>query len=234
MTEMWNTILQTANLMAGIGACASALATGFTVKEMRKQREAAQQPDIFVSDFILQGPFVNLKSCSAAQLSNPKVMLGVSNIGVGAAKRVQIALRCPNGIEVSSALNAALHKAGSHFSVDLNDKQLSVQHCSDIQTEYAVTSYGSITLNYLLPMGQCGEKIRVDSRLSLLAHFIACAVKTYDSPEIDRLLKQLRFPLDVRCQNIENRDLCFPLAMVFHGLLLEHDSQTYTIRFTVE
>lgn len=37
MNEIWNVVMQAASLSAGLGACASALATFFTVREMRKQ-----------------------------------------------------------------------------------------------------------------------------------------------------------------------------------------------------
>lgn len=235
MNEIWNVVMQAASLSAGLGACASALATFFTVREMRKQRETAHKPDLFFSGCILTGPLENLETCAAADLCSPKAKMMVNNIGLGAAKRVEIRLHCPKRADISSSLNATLRNAGCLLSVELDERQIVVlrNHENDAQETYSETSFGSVSLNYILPMGDDAKEIPVDARLLLLVQIMACAIGTYGSREAKQLLQQFCFALSVSYCDSENREVRHDLRITIQDVLLNHDLRTYTARLAV-
>ena len=86
-------------LFASLGACLSALATLWTVREMAKQRKAIFKPELAVARrrFVTRPSFTSKQADwfvnagpSANEQSLEKATLNLANVGLGAAKDVQI------------------------------------------------------------------------------------------------------------------------------------------------
>lgn len=90
------------NVLAGFGACASAIAALFTIRQVKKQREASYQPDIYFG-------FIGLKKLTIKNLSGVEskelcfqlakdnrtiethsILHSIENIGLGTAKDIKI------------------------------------------------------------------------------------------------------------------------------------------------
>lgn len=154
----WIQITSIATLMSGLGACASAVATWRTVREMRKQRESSYRPQL---------------ACSlpAVVSMEEEPLLTLFNVGLGTARDVNVTVSMP--FDFLGALNSALES--EHALVSVQDDQLHIERtlpdggtaCHSIPTSCRAH------IQFLVPGMEHGMRLRLPGYLPELVSMLA-------------------------------------------------------------
>jgi hypothetical protein len=180
------TVDQTIALFASIGACASAVATLLTVRQIAKQREASFRPELVVPRVIISCRATDSSgiphywsaedSFSAGDKPKSQFKLPIRNIGFGAAKNVVLTWKFDLEAAVKLVNDLAQRSlAASHFSIE-NEALMFETSNGNAQASFW-KNQRSTTLDHVLPVSY-----RADGEYVVLPHayiFVVSALFYY-------------------------------------------------------
>lgn len=153
----WIQLTSIATLMSGLGACASAVATWRTVREMRKQRESSHMPQL---------------ACSLpAVISEGEPFFTLFNVGLDTARDVDVTVSMP--FDFLDALNNMLEK--EHVRIRVQDGRFHIESAlEDGGTAcHSISTSCHAHVRFLVPGMEHGARLRLPGYLPELANLLA-------------------------------------------------------------
>lgn len=207
-------------LLASLGACFSAVATFWTVREIKKQREASYRPELALSrtlvectkDPLVAGAIPNFWTIQSGAMSTSwagedgkiesqsrAFSLPLRNIGLGTAKTVSVLWSFPFK-NVTKQVNELAQKTLSSAYLTLENDVLSFDS-EDLGNRISVwRNQKQETLDYVLPAAVHHELVMLmlpDAYITIVSSLIYFGFKYEDekshSPEIPPLIANVEF-----------------------------------------
>lgn len=210
-------VTSVAAMLSGIGACASAVATWRTVREMQRQREASWLPDIACSIPVFT------QSVEAPKIS-------ICNVGLGVARDVLVEISVPLK-EFLPDLNRALQndniqvrEEGGYLETE------SVQEGGGIAV-HALSIPCATHIKYLFPGADSAVNVRLPGYFHELVGMITERAFVRNEKQFMEILKKLRFTVHVGFSDVGGkkhaREYLYAMFDAFH----DHAEGTYSVRF---
>lgn len=206
-----------AAMLSGIGACASAVATWRTVREMQKQREASYLPDI---------------ACSIPVFTQseqaPKIK--ICNVGLGVAKDVLVSISVPLE-EILPALNKELQPENIRMQQEGDCLKIESTLDDGAIASHTLSLPCAAHIKYLFP----GLDNAIEARLPDYLHEILRMITERSFERSERklmdILKRIRFKIHVSFFDIGAQSHTSESIYTMFDAIYDFRESTYKIRF---
>lgn len=205
-----------AAMISGAGACASALATWRTVREMQKQCEAAYMPNFASSLPLITG-------------MNTAPLIKIFNIGEGAARNVDVSIKV--SAEFVKAMDDALAKSGVRIKIagDTSSIEKRFPDGGVALERFSMTC--AAHASFVLPGMENAMPMRTPAYMHALVSLAVENLFPKKNREIGKVLETLYLEMVISFQDIGGKERLAILRHKFLDIQYEWSEQTFALHF---
>jgi hypothetical protein len=211
------TFTSIAACLSGLGACASAIATLRSVKEMRKQREESYRPDIAYSVLVFgnAGQFSTIKIC---------------NVGLSVAKNVAVNLSALLD-DVLPDINEAFQDENCRVTHDGNILKFE-SALDDEATSSETFSMPCVThIKYLFPGMDNAVEAGIPNYFQQLLILMATKAFEKEDGRVKELLRRIKLKIHADFSDVGGKSYSTECVYTFFDAFYDYEKRTFQFRF---